>query len=264
MRVQDILTTFLKTVLQRTLVMTQLPKDFDEAIAQAKQATQAALADGLTRIQVELLFPELKVMPVAQSFVETFEAQPGVHLRVYFPDAGAAALARREWGEKPYAIRGIQDMHNEIQPEDTLILFVEPSAVEVQAVEALCTTAGDRPVVLLNPRLEDVATIGIGYAGRQLRERFLNQIDSCYYLRPIDGGAVFRCYPSPWQVLLEGEEEGAYTVIAERPTRPMGDDLTRILMQATEGDTEGNPVTASPRKPGFLSGLQSFLRALSQ
>lgn len=243
--------------------MTQLPTDLDQAIAQAQQATQAALADGLLRLQVELVFPELKMMPVAQTFLTPFEASDA-KLRVFFPDAGAAALARRDWGEKPYAIRGIRDLKNEIQPEETLIVFVEPSSVEVEEVENLCTTAGDRPVVLLNPRLEDVAIIGIGYAGRQLRERFLSQIESCYYLRPMEGAIVYRCYPSPWQVFLEGTN-GEYTLIAEEPKRPMGDELTRILMQATEGEpSDTDTSTTQRRKPGLLSGLQSFLRALSQ
>lgn len=243
--------------------MTQLPTDLDGAIAQAKQATQAALADGYSRLQVELLFPELKVMPVAQTFLAPFEDLES-KLRVIFPDAGAAALARRDWGEKPYAIRGIRDMNSEIQPEETLIIFVEPSSVEVQEVEAFCTAAGDRPVVLLNPRLEDVATIGIGYAGRQLRERFLSLFDSCYYLRPMEGAVIFRCYPSPWQVFLEGED-GEYTLIAEQPSKPIGDDLTRLLMQATgEGGNDSDTPITPVRKPGLLSGLQNFLRALSQ
>lgn len=243
--------------------MTQLPTDLDAAIAQAQQATQAALDDGLTRLQVELLFPELKVMPVAQSFITPFE-HLNDKLRVFFPDAGAAALARRDWGDKPYTIRGIRDMNNEIQPEESLVVFVEPSSVEVQDVESLCEVAGERPVVLLNPRLEDVAIIGIGYAGRKLRERFLNLFDSCYYLRPMEGAVVFRCYPSPWQVFLEGAD-GEYTLIAEEPKKPIGEDLTRILIQATEGEgSDTNAPTVSPKKPGFLSGLQSFLRALSQ
>lgn len=242
--------------------MTQLPTDLDQAIAQAKQATQAALADGLRLLQVELLFPELKMMPVAQTFLAPFEASDE-KLRVFFPDAGAAALARRDWGEKPYPIRGIRDLNNEIQDEETLIFFVEPSSVEVQDVENLCNAASDRPVVLLNPRLEDVAIIGIGYAGRQLRERFLNRIESCYYLRPMEGAVVYRCYPSLWQVYLEGAD-GEYSLIAEEPKRPMGEELTRILMKATEGETSEGETPMPRRKPGLLSNLQSFLRALSQ
>jgi hypothetical protein len=246
--------------------MNQLPNNLDEAIAQAQVATQAALEDGYTRLQVELAFPELKVMPVAQQFLTIFE-DLGNQFRVFFPDAGAAALARRDWGEKPYAIRGMSDMNAKMQPDEKVFLFVEPSSVEVAQLEALCQEAGERSVVLLNPRLEDVATIGIGYAGRQLRERFLSQFESCYYLQPLEGVAISRCYPGAWKVWLE-VAEGDYQLIAEEPQKPSGETLTRLLMQATEGDNaEGTGETSTamkPKRPGLLSGLQGFLRALSR
>jgi hypothetical protein len=243
--------------------MTQLPNDLDEAIAQAREATQAALQDGYTRIQVEMVIPELKVMPVAEQFLPIFEDR-GAQLRVFFPDPGAAALARRDWGEKPYAIRGIGEQKAKIQPDETLFLFIEPSSVEVQEVEELCNDAGDRPVVLLNPRLEDVATIGIGYAGRQLRERFLNMFDSCYYLRPLPGAMLFRAYPSPWQVWLESGDD--YELIAEEPQRPIGEKLERILTRATAADATSDEAAqpVRPKRSSIFSGLQQFLRALSQ
>lgn len=239
--------------------MSQLPNSLEDAIEQAKQATQAALADGLTRLQVELVFPELKVLPVAEQFIPAF-AEMGSKLRVFFPDAGAAALARRDWGEQPYEVRGIGELKAQIQPEERLFIFVEPSAVEVAQVEALCNEAGGRPVVMLNPRLEDIGAIGIGWTGRQLRERLLNQFESCYYLRPIEGAAVMRCYPQPWQVWVQRGDD--YELVAEEPQRPVGEALEAILARAT-GRTEAGAPTAPPRQ-GFLANLQQFIRALSQ
>ncbi|MEB3360047.1 MAG: DUF1995 family protein [Synechococcales bacterium] len=241
--------------------MTQLPKSLDDAIAQARDAATAAVNDGYKRLQVEILIPELKVMPVAAQFIPAFENFEN-KLRVIFPDAGAAALARRDWGEKPYIIRGIQDLKADIQPEEELFIFVEPSSVEVTQVEEMCNQAGDRPVIFLNPSLEDVATIGIGYAGRQLRERFLNTFESCYYLRPLEGSALFRCYPSPWQVWRE--TEGDYELAGEQAQRPTAEEIERLLIGdlASSGETAPG-ATPRPRK-GILSGLQDFLRALSQ
>lgn len=43
-----------------------LPDSLEEAIVQAQSATKAALAAGYTRLSIEILFPELKVMPIAQ------------------------------------------------------------------------------------------------------------------------------------------------------------------------------------------------------
>jgi hypothetical protein len=242
--------------------MAELPKDLDEAIAQAREATKAALADGYRRLQVELVFPELKVQTVAEKFLPALE-DCGEHLKVYFPDAGAAALARRDWGQKPYVIRGMSESKGQMQQSDEIFLFVEPSSVEVNLLEKMCSEAGDRPVVLLLPRLENVATIGIGYAARQLRERLLNTIESCYHIRPLEGAAVFRCYPSPWQVWREVGD--SWELISEMPQKPVGDVLEQIL-QGTESATGSEELQPQPqpKRQGFVAGLKSFLRALNQ
>ena len=237
--------------------MAELPKTLEEAIAQSREATQTALADGYSRLQVELLFPELKPMPVALQFLPVLD-QLGSQLKVFFPDAGAAALARRDWGDVPFKIldigTGRVPVQQQIQPEDEAFLFIAPTAVEVAQVEKLCEEAGSRPVVMLNPRLEEVALIGIGYAGRQLRTRFLNTIESCYHLQPLDGAIVFRCYPSPWQVLLETGDD--YQLIAELPKKPAGEELDQIVTRKTQPADSPPP----PKKPGLLTNLQRLLR----
>jgi len=248
--------------------MTQLPKDLNEAIAQSRIATAAALSDGVTLLQVELVFPEiaLQAQSITQQFLPEFE-QIHSGVKVFFPDAGAAALARRDWGQTPFKITDLGSsrtaVEDKIVPEDQLFLLVNPAAVEVAQVEKLYIAAGDRPVILLNPRLEDVATIGIGYAGRQLRERFLNKIESCYYIRPLDSAALFRCYPQSWQVWLETNDE--YELISETAQKPVGDDLERILAKALGTTDPNSTAPAKPlKKKSFLAELQTFLKALTQ
>ncbi|MBF2063866.1 MAG: DUF1995 family protein [Calothrix sp. C42_A2020_038] len=243
--------------------MTELPKTLEDAIIQAIQATQAAIADGQTRLQVELLFPELKFMPVAEQFIPAFETY-GDKLKVFFADAGACALARREWAGVPYKIEDIgtgrsASLQSKIQPEDEIFLFISPTSVEVPQLEQLCQVIGERPFVMLNPRLEDAGTVGIGYAARQTRERFIKTIESCYYLRPIfEEAAVFRCYPGIWEVW--GENGGNYEKVAELPKKPSGEEIDMIL-------AKGQPNTSNPeapaKKPSMLKGLQRFLKALS-
>ncbi|MBD2181818.1 DUF1995 family protein [Planktothrix sp. FACHB-1355] len=247
--------------------MAELPNTLEEAIAQSRQATLAAIADGYTRLQVELLFPEiaLQAQSIAKQFIEVFEDRIG-QVKMFFPDAGAAALARRDWGEVPFKIQDIgmgrTPIENKIQPEDEIFLLVNLSSVEVAEVEKLCNAVGDRPVILLIPHLEDAGTVGIGYAGRQLRERFLNTLQSCYYVRPLQGAAVFRCYPGPWQVWLEVGDN--YNLIAELPQKPVGEEVDRIIFDAigpTDSDTAETP---RPKKPGFFTNMQRFLRALNR
>ncbi len=235
-----------------------LPEDITQAVEQAQVAAQAAIESGLRRIQVEIQIPELKIQPVAEQFIQAF-AHHGQHLRIYFPDAGAAALARRDWGEVPFTIRGIQDLSAEIQPEDELLIFVEPSAVEVLDVEKLCQQAGDRPVILLNPCLEDVAVVGIGYAARQLRDRFLSTVQSVYFVKPLESAAIFRVFPNLWEVWSQGLD-GIYQKAVEFPTKPTQEMLEQTFNPTAADETQARPL----QKTNVLGGLQRFLRALSQ
>jgi hypothetical protein len=225
--------------------MATLPDTLETAIAQSVEATKAALAAGRTQLQIEILFPELKPMPVVQQYLSLFP-ELGSKFKVFFADAGAAALARRDWGETPYAIRGVNELLEPVQPEDEAFVFAGPTSVEVAMVEKICGLAGDRPCILLNPKLQDVSIVGIGYAGRQLRERFLDLLETCYYLRPLEKGAVFRAYPS---------EDIAYQLIAEEESRPVGDRLDRILAQV---------LPAQAQKKGILQEMQQMIRALTQ
>ena len=241
--------------------MSFLPNSLDEAIAQAQEATRAAIVAGYTRLQVELLLPELKPMPAAQQYLPVF-ADLGSGLKVFFTDAGAAALAKRDWAEVDCQFASIDVAGSRqtttvaelAEPDDRAFLFVAPSAVEIGPVEQVCNVAGERPSILFNPRLEDVGTVGIGFTARKIRERFLNTFEPCYYLRPLEQAVLFRCYPAPWQVWLE--TEAGYQLVAEELQKPDGERLDQILAQAI------GPKQAPKR--GFLTDLQRMLRALSQ
>lgn len=246
--------------------MTAIPNSLEEAITQSRAATRAAIENGVPRMMVEFVYPELKGQPVAEQFYPVLQDM-GLVFKMYFPDAGAAALARRDWDNPEFVVRGIGELQGKIEPDDNAYIFIEPSSVEVSQVEEMCNEAGDKFIIMLNPKLEDVATIGIGYAGRQLRERFLSTLESVYYLRPMEGAVLFRCYPSPWQVWQE-TAEGEYSVLAELPQKPSGEALDRILMgeQSTDSSAPetGQPAAPKQKRGGFLSELQSFIRALSQ
>ncbi len=244
--------------------MSQLPKTLNEAIDQARAATEAAITDGLNRLQVEILFPELNPMPVAERFLSAEEGNTHKFNKIFFPDAGAAALARRDWGEVPFELLDIStkrvSVEEQIQPEDEAILCIAPTAQEVLQIEKLCNALGENcPVVLLNPRLEDVSIVGIGYAGRQLRDRFLKNIQSCYYLRPLEEGTLFRCYPGLWEVWRETTD--GYELIKELPNKPVGDDLDLIFAGKTTTPTED---ATKPKKLSIFAGMQRFMKALSR
>ncbi|MBF2028051.1 MAG: DUF1995 family protein [Oscillatoriales cyanobacterium C42_A2020_001] len=241
--------------------MVDFPGTLDEAIAQAQTATQAALAAGYTRLQVEIAIPELKPMQPAHQYLPIFEPY-GADLKVFFTDAGAAALARREWAGSNYNLQSIDiqgtrqttSIDQLVSPEDQAFVFVAPSAVEVGVVEQIANAAGDRPVILFNPRMEDVSIVGIGFAGRKLRERFLNTIEPCYYLKPLEGVALLRAYPSQWQVWAETLE--GYALIAEEAQKPTLERLDELFAQVMG-------VKQTPAQEMF-AGLQRILRAIGR
>ncbi len=243
--------------------MPELPRTLEDAIVQARVATQAALADGYTRLKVELLFPELKALPTVQQFLPAFE-EYGDKLKIFFADAGSAALARRDWNEVPFQLSDIgtgrmASIESKVQPEDEIFLFVQPTSVEIPQLEKICEVIGEsRPFVMFVPRLEEAGAVGIGYAARQTRQRFINTIDSCYYLRPIfEEAALFRCYPGLWSVWVE--KNGDYVRVAELPQKPSGDELDTIIADG-QSQSEGEPVAAKSKN--VFRGLQRFVRAL--
>jgi hypothetical protein len=246
--------------------MVTVPNNLEQAVGQAKEAAKLALESGVGRICLEIVIPEiaLEAQALALEFTSLFEGKES-GLKVIFPDTGAAALARRDWGETPFRITDLGSrattVETKLSEADEAFLLVSPSSVEVEIVEKLCNLAGDRPVILLIPQLEDVSIVGIGYAARQLRERFISTLESVYYFRPVDGVVVLRSYPSPWCVYLQKEE--GYELIAEQGQKPMGEALEILVSNALKGE-DNNSNLPQPKKSGIFASMQQFLRALSQ
>jgi len=243
--------------------MTGVPRSIEAAVEQAKEATRAAIQAGLPRLVVDLNIPELKVMPIAEQFYLVLQ-ELELPFKMFFPDAGAAALARRDWDNPAFSIRGINEFKGRLEPEDEAFLVVEPSAVEVNDVEALCNEATGKYVVMLNPKLEDVAIIGIGYAGRQLRERFLSTLEYVYYLQPLEGATLLRAYPGPWQVWGETADDN-YELLGEFSSKPSGEAIDNLFADETDDDSDSpQPPIKRPKKGGLLAELGQFIRALTQ
>ncbi|MEM1311260.1 MAG: DUF1995 family protein [Cyanobacteria bacterium P01_H01_bin.153] len=243
--------------------MTGVPRSIEAAIDQAKEATRAAVAAGLARIVVDLNIPELKVMPIAEQFYPVLE-ELGLQFKLYFPDAGAAALARRDWDNPEFSIRGINEAKGRLEPDDDACLVIEPSAVEVNDVEALCNEAVGKYVVMLNPKLEDIAIVGIGYAARQLRDRFLSTLETAYYLQPLEGATLLRLYPGPWQVWGETEDDD-YELVGEFSSKPSNEAIANLFDDNVNETSDGSPPQSQrPKKGGFFAELGQFIRALTQ
>ena len=181
----------------------------------------------------------------------------GPVVRVYFPDEGSAALARRDWNptgspdeaKVPPCVQfsscggvRIQDVS-----KDTLVSFNCPKASESDSVEELLqeteTKSNDlKLTVFVNPNLVDMGVTGFGMAGRRLRERLLDGLTNTYYLRTLQWGALTRVWPKSFSVWQEDEEaEGGYRLIRAQSTLPSNPEVEDIydiengLMDEREG-----------------------------
>ncbi len=232
-----------------------LPDSLEQAIEQAINAITAGLESGISCLSVDLRFQELKTLAVAEYFAQYFTKRYGANWSAIFADAGSAALAQRDWVDVTMNARRINEGRAAIRPEDQAVLLISPTSMEVEQVEKLLELAGDRPVVLLNPRLEN-AEVGVGLAARRMRERFVNRFEVGYYLQPLPLGAVWRCYPQGWQVwqqLADSDGNVSMQCIATTDQRPSGDDVDRLFRRNSGQGTSS-----------LLDKLQQFISALAR
>lgn len=202
----------------------------------------------------------------------------GPKARVYFPDEGSAALARRDWNPSaanpedslvPPCVEfsscggvQLQDISN-----DELIFFFCPKASEAEFVEEVLSRSEDmlgdqlKLTVFVNPLLVDMGVTGFGMAGRMLRERLIDRLVQTYYLRTLPWGALTRLYPRQFTVWQEDENaQDGYRMIKSMDRLPSNPEVEDIY------DIE-NGIANDPEKAkgfGFLDALGDFVNGMTK
>lgn len=206
-----------------------LPTNLAEAQQQAIQAIVAARTAGYHRLQVEILAPDLKVDQLSWPFVQDLGRDHS--LQIFLPDAGAAALTKRDW--QPLGIPATVTLsavatHAALGSAE-FIAFACPNVMVMETIEALCEQAGpEQTIIMLNPQFQDATTLGVGLAARRLRQRFIVTFEPVYLLQPLATAVVFRHYPSPWQ-LWQLAEDDAYNLVTEWDHRPSFEEVQSTL-----------------------------------
>jgi hypothetical protein len=198
--------------------------------------------DGSEEVMVDVTPPVPKRSKGAKQSTPVSDYD-GPVVRIYFPDEGNAALARRDWlGADPKvpaccqfsSCGGVQ--YQDIS-KDEIIFFFCPNAAESDSVEAILLEAEQtapnlRLSVFVNPKLVDMGVTGFGLAGRRLRERLLDQLQTTYYLRTLAWGALTRQWPLAFSVWQEDESAaGGYRLIQAMdrlPSNPEVEDIYDI------------------------------------
>jgi len=232
-----------------------LPPDLQAAETEALAALRSALAvSARGRWTLELRFEGLRLLPVVLRLAGELQAS-GMAIQLLFPDAGAAALARRDGPDLADRIATFAD-HQRSQadtpsgddsPANVLIL-VGASQAEYASVESVCQAHPGR-AVLVNPALEDAA-VGIGSVGRERRRGFLAGWEAAYALIPLTGSALRRAHPHDWE-LYRLDPDG-YRLAASFDHRPDGEERDGAL----EGGGSGGIGMTLRSVDRLLDGLQ--------
>mmetsp|Transcript_5389 Transcript_5389/g.10135 ORF Transcript_5389/g.10135 Transcript_5389/m.10135 type:complete len:348 (+) Transcript_5389:42-1085(+) len=296
---------------------TELPDSFEAAVTDAVSSTLASTADGWTRLRIDFdtsagdaTYTMLKnSLPMTQKFIaqitepllaqfsDSLDSSDGGGdsdekvedkrtVRLYFPDAGSAALCQRDWkvGQPgalvPSCVRlSSLSMRDLPAKTDACLVFVCPRATEVDALKTILKVAGawddvyeegsegaegtpevpEIPVIFINPELVNMGVVGFGLSGRMLREQLLATLVPSYYLRTLQWGAVTRAYPKPFSVWRQddsGASPGGYRLLSSSDRVPEGEELDN-LYEASGGDGDGGGMDTK-EVGGMMKGLNAF------
>jgi hypothetical protein len=168
-----------------------------------------------------------------------------------WPDAGAAALARRDAEDLKDVILDFNQLKRSEgdSPDTRLFLAVNPSPADYEEFQALCENHAGA-VLMLNGRLEDAA-VGIGSVARERRKGFVASWQQAYWLQPLEGGALMRCFPDDWHLYrLDPDGYRQLEVLPERPDP----DITAALLAGEDPDSIKQQLSGVDR---FLDGLRN-------
>jgi hypothetical protein len=262
-----------------------LPDSLTDAIQESAAATADAMASGFSKCVVEILLPDFwdpasgpvyseegdqqRFWKLTRRFIDDVVSRNGgVKVRAIYPDAGVAAMLRNQWSDAEFSISSLND-RKPVEDDDELIVMAAPDPPSLNSIMKISNGLGmEQSLVMFNPRLAS-GDVGVGLNMRRLRDNFLKDFMTVYSLRPIgDIGSVFKRFPSQWQVFVaDPETPGRYTLAAERPSRPGGEDLDYIVMKALGAETredESSELGIVDQVSMVVRNLQRFMNSLSR
>lgn len=228
-----------------------LPADLRRAEAEAVEAIAAALASQAKGFwTAEFRFEGLRILPVSLRLLAAL-LPAHAEARLVFPDAGAAALAKRDAAEQAGSITelsGIKRLQQADGGSDGLLVLVAPTPADYEDVEAVC--AQHRGVLQFPVQQNNTAAVGIGTVARERRKGFLATWQSAYALIPTGEGALRRAYPLDWQ--LYRRDPDGYRFVKDFELKPDAEQMADAL--EGEGGGVARGLKAVDR---LIEGLQN-------
>ncbi|KAG0503460.1 hypothetical protein HPP92_003532 [Vanilla planifolia] len=205
------------------------------------------------RWQVEINIPELNPEMVCVQGSMGEGALAGMPLQL----AGSRRILEfMDWGEygaKDTFIRIGSIGSKDVDEQDDIFILVAPqNAVGnciIEDLQAMTDAAGQRPVILINPRLKDLpGSSGIMQAmGRDKRLEYASSFEDCYFFRLLYyAGTQYQLmsYPQEYELYKRVDEsfgKEKYVTIASFPVKPTLDEVN----DAFEGKSRSKEKKAS-------------------
>ena len=206
-----------------------VPRTLESTASQAARSCLNALRAGRGRVWVEVAAPEFDpgsphyrqlrlaalATQLALPLLNDAELLPASRRRVkliYACPADAAIASRASFVADLTAT--MLGSATAVEPTDGAFVLVAPSlqhgpAAE-RAVADVVAAAGSRPVVVLNPRLGNSATLAEFERGYLCRPLAVSYREDTYAETPTNGaGCLLRCYPHDWSVHVQEGDAGA-------------------------------------------------------
>ncbi|XP_048132382.1 uncharacterized protein LOC115757590 isoform X3 [Rhodamnia argentea] len=187
------------------------PRDYDELLEQAKQATELAICDNRQLMEIE--FPTSGLDSVPGDGEGGIEMTGSMQLIREFCDQLVDSEKVTRTRIVNFGFTEKVKMTDRVRPEDELFLVAYPyfNVNEMLVVEELYREAvanTGRKLIIFNGELDRIRS---GYYPAffypklaVLTKTLFPKMETVYYIhnfKGMKGGTLFRCYPGPWKVL---------------------------------------------------------------
>ena len=234
-----------------------IPTSFIASCSEAISCSQAALAEGLRYLFIELdttagdpTYSLLKnTLPVAKAIAEANWDGFG-ELKVVMPDFGSAAMVRRDWGEVGSVVASEQD----VTDRDVCVL-VAPAAREVEMMRRLVQK--NSALIVVNADLVDMGVTGLSLNARKLRTEVVDLFETSFWLKTYEWGLLLRKWPGRWSLWVDDKnEESGFRMIKMMENKPSNEEIEKAIDLQSATGRSGNV--------GLLTRLKRFLSLYSK